>query len=407
MSANNDAVNMQPGPPSVHAVLGKLWEAADLDRGAAQRLTATGSEPVLRSRFAIGTALQAALGASALAATEVLRLRYGVTASVRLDMSDVVREAACRFTIDGRSPAMWDKLSGLYRCAGEGTDGGTQPWVRIHANFAHHRDGVLALLGLPTGRATERIAVEAALRHWSAQDFESASAERGLVVAALRSPLQWAAHAQAAAIASEQLLSIQRAGDAAALGWPRVRSVRPLAGLRVLELTRILAGPVAGRTLAAQGADVVLINSPHLPNIAALAETSQGKRSALLDFRTRADRDTLRQLVSRCDVFLQSYRPGALAALGFGSDELEKLRPGLVSVSLSAYGTGAPGQRGAASIRWCRVPSASTSPKRWRSASPNPVRCPCKPWTTAPVTCSPSARWRQFCSNGSTVAAGA
>jgi crotonobetainyl-CoA:carnitine CoA-transferase CaiB-like acyl-CoA transferase len=121
-----------------------------------------------------------------------------------------------------------------------------------------------------------------------------------------------------------------------------------LAGLRVLELTRILAGPVAGRTLAAQGADVLLINGPHLPNIEAVADTSRGKLSAFLDLRTPAGRDALRELVRGCDVFLQGYRPGALAALGFGVGELEKLRPGLVSVHLSAYGWQGPwaGRRG-------------------------------------------------------------
>lgn len=346
MESNACVVKPRPAPLPVQAVLADLWQAAGLDPGALQGFTAGGSEPALRSSLPIGTALQAALGAAALAATEVLRLRSAVSAPVHIELLDVVRESACRFTLDGRAPEMWDKLSGLYRCGVD--DGDTQGWVRVHANFAHHRDGVLALLGLPTGAGTPRDAVEAALRAWSARDFEAAAAERGLVVAALRSPEQWAAHPQAAAMADLPLLKIERTGGAPALGWPRARADRPLAGLRVLELTRILAGPVAGRTLAAQGADVLLVNGPHLPNIEALAETSRGKRSALVDLRSAAGRDTLRQLVSGCDVFLQSYRPGALAALGFGPDELERLRPGLVTVSLSAYGTDGPwaGRRG-------------------------------------------------------------
>ena len=362
MSANLIAVNPQAGLPSARAMLAELWAAAGLDPHALARFSATGSEPALRSSFAVGTALQVTLGAATLAATEVGRLRGAATALASVELLDVVRESACRFTLDGRMPARWDKLSGLYRCGvggqssgdddGGDHDGDFDPssWVRIHANFAHHRDGVLTLLGLPPGPATERKAVEAALCHWSAQAFESAAAERGLVVAALRSPAEWAAHPQAAAVATEPLLRIERAGAAAApLGWLPCSNVQqPLAGLRVLELTRILAGPVAGRTLAAQGADVLLINGPHLPNIEALAETSRGKLSALLDLRIAEDRATLRALIKQCDVFLQSYRPGALAAIGFGPEELERLRPGIVSVSLSAYGTQGPwaGRRG-------------------------------------------------------------
>jgi crotonobetainyl-CoA:carnitine CoA-transferase CaiB-like acyl-CoA transferase len=154
-------------------------------------------------------------------------------------------------------------------------------------------------------------------------------------------------------VAGQPLLEIERSGDASPLAWPAGGTAAPdgpqaLAGLRVLELTRILAGPVAGRTLAVHGADVLLINGPHLPNIEALAETSRGKRSGLLDLRRPDDCATLRDLIGRCDVFLHGYRPGALAARGFGPAELERLRPGIVSVSLSAYGVHGPwaGRRG-------------------------------------------------------------
>ncbi len=337
------------GPLPAARVAGELWTAAGLDPHALQRLSLGGSEPALPSSFALGTALQAALGAATLAATEVARSRGGPALPACVELLDVVRESACRFTLDGQTPAIWDKLSGLYRCGDETPAPG---WIRLHANFAHHRDGALALLGLPMGPDTQRKAVEAALRGWTAEAFETAAAERGLVVAALRSPQQWAAHPQAAAVAAEPLLRIERSGDAPPRPWPLMSNgeadTHPLHGLRVLELTRILAGPVAGRTLAAQGADALLINGPHLPNIEALAETSRGKRSALLDLRTSLDRDALKQLVSGCDVFLQGYRPGGLAHRGFGPDELEALRPGIVTTFLSAYGTQGPwaGRRG-------------------------------------------------------------
>jgi crotonobetainyl-CoA:carnitine CoA-transferase CaiB-like acyl-CoA transferase len=230
--------------------------------------------------------------------------------------------------------------------AGSARPSGAGGWVRIHANFAHHRDGALSLLGLPTGAHTERAAVAEALSGWHALDFEDAAARAGLVVAAARTFDQWDAHPQGLAIAHEPPLAIapiEGTASAPRLSWPaHAVGDAPLRGLRVLDLTRILAGPVAGRTLAAYGAEVMLVNSPHLPNIENIADTSRGKLSVHVDLATAQGRDTLRALVREADVFLQGYRPGALAALGFGPEALAELRPGIVCVSLSAYGRAGP-----------------------------------------------------------------
>lgn len=333
----------EPAPTRATSALHALWHAAALPDEALQRIRLTGAEPAVASSFAVGSALQAALGAAALAAAEFGRLRGAAAQTVSVDMVDVVRESSVRFTLDGRTLPVWDKLSGLYRC-GEAV--GEPGRVRIHANFVHHRDGVLRLLGLAEGPDTERAAVEQALLNWSAEAFESAAAQRGLVVAMVRTPAQWRAHPQCAAVAALPLVSIERiddGADAAPIASAPITAARPpLAGLRVLELTRILAGPVAGRTLAAYGADVLLINSPHLPNIEAIAETSRGKLSAHVDLRTEAGREVLRGLVRDADVFLQGYRPGGLAELGFAPEELARLRPGIVCVALSAYGHAGP-----------------------------------------------------------------
>lgn len=324
------------------AVATSLWSSTGLDPSALPQLTFSGQEPVLPSSFAVATALQASLGAAALAAACIGEARGGPRQRVGVDAADAVREASGQFTIDGRRPALWDPIAGLYPC-GDGVH------VRLHTNFAHHRDGVLRLLGLPEGPATDRAAVAQALQGWRALDFEQAAADAGLVVAALRSFDQWDAHAQGAAVAVQPLLAIERRGDAPPPAWtPLPAGARPLQGVRVLDLTRILAGPVAGRTLAAYGADVMLVNSPQLPNIEAIADTSRGKLSVHVDLRTAAGRDTLRRLVREADVLLQAYRPGALAALGFGPDDLTRLNPALVQVSLSAYGETGPwaGRRG-------------------------------------------------------------
>lgn len=318
-----------------------LWTDAGLDPAALPRIALPGEEPVLPSSFAVASALQASLGAAALAATEIGLARGAAPQTAQVDASDAVREGSAWFRLDGRVPELWDKVSGLYRCG--------QGFVRIHANFAHHRDGALRLLGLPPGGDTGKAEVTAALQRWSATDFEQAAADAGLVVAALRSFDEWDAHPHSAVVAAQPLVALQRRGDAPPPRWQPLRDEqRPLAGLRVLDLTRILAGPVAGRTLAAYGADVMLVNSPHLPNIEAIADTSRGKLSVHLDLATAAGRDTLRQLVREADVFLQGYRPGALERLGFGVDELLQLNPALVMLSLSAYGDQGPwgGRRG-------------------------------------------------------------
>ena len=327
--------------PDCASVLATLWQGCELPAEALGRVALLGTEPALPSSFALGTALSCAVAASALAASEIGSARGGAVQTVSVGMSDAVRESAGRFSIDGYTPPAWAKLSGLYPCRGE--SGGAPGRVRIHANFAHHRDGALRLLGLPPGPETEREAVAEALSTWPAEAFETAAAERGLVVAAVRTPAQWRAHPQAAAVAALPLVAIERIGDAPPRALPPIgANAPPLQGLRALDLTRILAGPVAGRTLAAHGADVMLVNSPNLPNIEALAETSRGKLSVHIDLATEAGRETLWGLIRECDVFLQGYRPGGIAKLGFSPEEIARLSPGIVCISLSAYGHAGP-----------------------------------------------------------------
>ena len=330
-----------PKPPNPVGVLSELWTAAGLDAAALARIDLTGSEPALPSSFAVGTAAQAAIAAAALAATEIGRLRNGVERRAAVDMRAAVLECTGYFSIDSREPDKWDKLSGLYRCR--------EGWVRIHANFAHHRDGALRLLGLAPGPDTGRGAVEAALLNWDALAFEDAAAEAGLVVAAARGFEQWDAHPQGMALAQQPLLVWEKIGAAAPQPLPLLApDARPLAGIRVLDLTRILAGPVGGRTLAAHGADVMLVNSPNLPNIESIIETSRGKLSTHLDLTSEAGRASLRSLLSEAHVMVQGYRPGGLAARGFGPEAAARIRPGIVYLSLSAYGHTGPwaGRRG-------------------------------------------------------------
>lgn len=317
-----------------HAILANVWALGGLPPAALGHVHLQGSDPVFPSSFAVGTAAQTSIAAAALAACELGHARGQLRQSVDVDMVHAALECQGWFSINGQAIDPWDSFSGLYACA----DG----WVRVHANFAHHRDGALALLGLSSATA-EREDAQRALRNWKALDFEQAAADRGLVVSALRSFAEWDEHPQSQAIAEQPLLTLERIGDAAPLAVLDLRAdQRPLTGLRVLDLTRIVAGPVAGRTLAALGADVMLVNSPHLPNIGVIAESSRGKLSCHLDLHVRDHRHAMDALIADSDVFVQGYRPGGLEALGYGAQALAVQRPGIIVVSLTAYGTQGP-----------------------------------------------------------------
>lgn len=316
------------------AALASLWQLAQLPGEALAQARLTGADPVYPSSFPVATAAQATIAAAALAACELGHARGTPRQSVTVDAAHAAAECLAWFSIDGRVPDLWDRFSGLYRAR----DG----WVRIHANFAHHREGALRLLGLDPATA-DRTAAEEAMQGWDAVAFESAAAEAGLVATALRSFAQWDASEPGRAIAAQPLFTLRRIGDAPPRGLPPLGPHhRPLEGVRVLDLTRILAGPVGGRALAAYGADVMLVNGPHLPNIEAIADTSRGKRSALIDLRDPHGRAELDALLETAHVFVQGYRPEALAGHGYGPEALAAKRPGIVCVSLSAYGTQGP-----------------------------------------------------------------
>jgi hypothetical protein len=188
------------------------------------------------------------------------------------------------------------------------------------------------MLGVPY----ERDAVTAALKGWRGQDYEDEVARRGIVGTMMRSPAEWAAHPQGVAVAGLPLLEIVKIADAPARPLPP--GPRPLSGVRVLDLTRVLAGPVCGRTLAAHGADVLRVTGPHLPDIPGLdVDTGRGKLSAHIDLRSGEGKATLSSLLENADIFVEGYRPGGIAERGFSAEQAAKVRPGIVYVSLCAW----------------------------------------------------------------------
>src|ERR1700675_904421 len=210
-------------------------------------------------------------------------------------------------------------------------------WSYLHCNFPNHRAAALGVLGV----AEDRAAVAGAVAKWNAADLEEAIIAAKGAGGMVRTQAEWAGHPQAAAIASLPLLEIVRIGDSPP--EPLLAGDRPLAGIRVLDLTRVLAGPTCARTLAEHGADVMKITSGHLPSLGYQEwDTGHGKLSAELDLRTPTDVDILRGLVRRADVFSQGYRPGTLANRSFAAGELAAIRAWLVFVSLWGLGHSRP-----------------------------------------------------------------
>src|SRR5205823_1303998 len=205
-------------------------------------------------------------------------------------------------------------------------------WSYLHCNFPNHRAAALRVLGVPE----DREAVRQAVAKWDALELEEAIIAAKGAGGMVRTMEEWAKHPQAAAIASLPLMEIVKIGDSGPEKLPD--GARPLSGIRVLDLTRVLAGPTCARTLAEHGADVLKITGAHLPNIGYQEfDTGHGKLSAHLDLRQSRDVETLKGLVREADVFSQGYRPGALGGRGLSPEELSKLRPGLVYVSLCAF----------------------------------------------------------------------
>ncbi len=317
--------------------LGQVLAAAGLDPTAADRIAFSGTDPVLPSGFLLGTAGAASLGAVGLAADALWRGRGGGDQAIAVDLraAAFALRTERHVTVDGRPPqSPWSPISGFYQ-AGDGR------WVQFHCNFPHHRDGILRLLGAEDDRAS----VAAKVAGWDAPALEDAAAEAGMCAAMLRTRGQWQAHPQGQAVAALPLIRIERIGDAPPepVDHRAPAASRPLAGVRVLDLSRVIAGPVAGRTLAEHGATVMRISAPHLPFVAPLLlDTGHGKVNAEVDLDAAAGPDILRRLMADADVLVQAYRPGTLADRGFGPADAARMRPGIVYVSLSAYGDAGP-----------------------------------------------------------------
>ncbi len=287
-----------------------------------------GTDPILPTSFRIGESSAAALGALGLAVSDLWEERTGRRQEVSVDTRRAtasLRSGKYMHMDDAGVSTERNTVMGVYPTK-------DSRWSYLHCNFPNHRAAALSVLGV----TEDRDAVTKAVAKWDALELEEAIIEAQGAGGMVRTMEEWATHPQAAAIASLPLMEIVKIADSPPEPLPE--GSRPLSGVRVLDLTRVLAGPTCARTLAEHGADVMKITAAHLPNIGYQEyDTGHGKLNAQLDLREDNNLETLRGLVQQTDVFSQGYRPGTLGGRGLSPEELAELRPGIVYISLCAF----------------------------------------------------------------------
>jgi hypothetical protein len=324
----------------------ELWVALGGDRALLERVRIIGPPATLPSVFDVTGMATASVAAALLAVAERVGATGAPVPDIAVDQRHVALAFACEREVrpvGWTLPPLWDALAGDY-----GTQDG---WIRLHTNYAHHRAAALRALDLPEGAGRDDVVAAVARRR--GDELEQAVVDAGGCAAVERSLEAWREHAQGRALASEALVIRSASGDprghpAATAAGP-IERVRPLAGVRVLDLTRVIAGPVATRFLAAFGADVLRIDPVAFAEVPLLLiESTAGKRTAALDLRTDEGCAALDRLLAGADVLVSGYRPDALSGLGFGLDVVHERHPRLVTATIDAYGWSGPwaGRRG-------------------------------------------------------------
>jgi len=317
-------------------------EAAGFLGLAPEPVLVDGAPDGLPSRLPAGDAAVACVATALTAAAALQRQRGGPRPrQVRLDAAHVAAAVRSEAYLRVNGRGFGDGFAPLSRFW-PAADG----WVRTHANYPWHQQALLRALG--TGADPE--AVRAAIGDRPAETVEADVAAAGGVAAAVRTAEQWRQHPHGRAVPGPAIGAARTGGAPPRRHGP---AARPAAGLRVLDLTRVIAGPVATRYLAALGADVLRVDPPHRPELAlSRYDGLPGKRSTILDARTAGGLGRLHELLDGADIVVHAYRPGALAAFGLDDGSVAERHPGLVAVSLSAWGDRGPwsGRRGFDSV---------------------------------------------------------
>ena len=337
-----------------------LWAGIAGENTVMPRLLVTGA-PTLDSAFPVSDLATASIAVAGLAVSQFVTGSSDVEPVVTIDRGFADAWFATAFRPVGwELPSPWDAIAGDYETA----DG----WIRLHTNAPHHKRAALRVLGSSPDKAR----VASAVKQWRGAELEAAVVAAGGVAAALLTEDEWLSHEQGAAVATEDLAH-RAPGRIAAGSFRMPNPSRPLDGVRVLDLTRVIAGPVASRFLASFGADVLRVDPPDWDEPAIVPDMTLGKRSARLDIRR--DPETFRELVAGADIVLHGYRADALDRMGFDDATLSALRPGLVIGRLNAYGWTGPwrNRRGFDSLVQMSSGIADTGRLWAQSGKPTPL----------------------------------
>ncbi len=302
-----------------------------------------GSDPVYSTKFKVTETAAAVLAANGVAVSDIWQMKTGHRQKVSVD----VRHAAA--AIDSSNHLHFQKDDGNYlpmpdSPAAKLAYGTIIPYptkdgrlFMPHFGIKHLKEAVLGVLDCDF--TTE--AIEKAVAKWDAQEIDDAIATVNGCGGMVRTEKEWRAHPHGKALAAQAVVEIEKIGESDPEPFPE--NGPPLHGIRVLDLTRILAGPVAARTLGEYGADVLMVAARHTPQIKKFViDLSHGKRSCFLDMGINEEAAQLKELVKQADVFSQGYRPNVLSKRGFGPEELAEIRPGLIYTSINCYGSGGP-----------------------------------------------------------------
>ena len=304
----------------------------------------SGADPVFSTPFKLGETCAAVLAGVGVAVSDIWALKTGRRQDVAIDARHAA--AALRSTLYMQTPGTDGAFAPVINHAHMAMQKITQPWPTKDGRWFLPHFGLPNLKERVLGCEPNPASVAGAVAQWDALDLEAAIDEARACGAMVRGNAEWLAHPHGQALAAKPIVEIFKIADGDPEPFPageRPQVDRPLGGIRALDLTRILAGPVAARTLAENGADVLMVAAEHLPQIAEhVMDTSHGKRSCFLNLKTTEGAARLTELARGADVFSQGYRPGMLEDLGFGPEDLARIRPGIVYLSISCFGADGP-----------------------------------------------------------------
>lgn len=325
-------------PADGTAALTRLLADLDLPQEWTTRTQLRGADPLVPSRYRAGLASAVALAAQAVGVAEIWRQRSGEEQSIEVDLA--------KAAVPGLRTLAYVRRDGhslqLLRPESERqvffeTRDGRQLYLLRHAYYHEHFSRFLACLDCSS--ATDSIA--RAVKKRDALELEDALADAKAMGVIARTRDEWLAHPQGRHLQTRIPVEIETIAPSDA--EPLKPAARPLAGLRVVDMGHVLAGPVVSRVLAEQGADVLHVSAPHIPDPNhVVVDTGFGKRTAFADLRIAADRERLRNVIAEADVFVHSWRTGVLDRYGLSFGELAKVRPGLICVAVSCYGSDGP-----------------------------------------------------------------